>query len=430
MDPVPGDLEVGPSGRFVFRGTVPGDKAIAHRAAFLLALSRRGGLIRGYPEAGDAASTLRVLAALGAGVAREAGGVRLQGGGWEALKAPAAPLDCGNSGSTLRMAAGVLAACAFEAVFTGDASLRRRPMDRVANPLSAMGAVATCEGEGGRLPLRIRGGRLRGVAHRGGPPSAQVKTAVLLAGLAAEGRTSWEETLPTRDHTERLLAFLGVRVEASAGGVAVGGGQRWEGRDLDLPGDPSTAAFPLVRAACGEGEARVDGMGLNPRRLGFVRALERMGADVAVMPSGVSCGEPVGTVRVRGGRPLRGIRIGPDEVPDLIDELPVLALAGACAEGETRVEGASELRLKESDRIAALVAGLSRLGVRITALPDGFRILGGGALEGAEVDAAGDHRIAMTLALAGTLARGRTRVVGAGWAAVSFPGFPALLGAG
>ncbi len=420
------DLEVLPAPALRARLKVPGDKALSHRASILLALSRKGGRIRGFSSAADALSTVGVLEALGAAVAREGGEVVLSGGGRESLRAPAGALDCGNSGSTLRMLAGVLAACPFEVTLTGDPSLRRRPMERVAVPLRAMGADISCE-EGGRPPLTVKGGRLKGISWKSPVPSAQVKTAVLLAGLSAEGRTSVEETLPTRDHTERMLRFLGVEVGVADGTVSVQGGASWEGADLDIPGDPSSAAF-LLCAAAGRPGSRIlaEGVCLNPGRLGFLEVLRRMGACVRVRPMGTAGGEEVGDLEVEGGD-LKGTCILPAEVPALIDELPALAVAACQARGETRVTGAGELRVKESDRIDTLVTGLRALGARIEGTADGFLVEGPARLRGAVVGSAGDHRIAMALAMAGTMAEGRTVVRGAECIGISFPEFSRIL---
>ena len=418
------DLAVRPARGLKARLQVPGDKALSHRAAILLALSRKGGGIRGFSSAADAASTLSVLEALGVDVRRGAGEVRVGGGG---LRPPAGVLDCANSGSTMRMMAGALAARPFEACLDGDASLRRRPMERVAGPLREMGASLACEGSFGRPPLRIRGGSLKGIAFQPSVPSAQVKTAVLLAGLSAEGRTSVEEALPTRDHTERMLGFLGVAVGVEGRAVFVEGPQSWEGRDVEIPGDPSSAAFFLCAAAGREGSrVEAEGLCLNPGRIGYVAVLKRMGAAVSVRPQGMAGGEPVGTITVEG-RALKGTYIPEAEVPSLIDELPALAVAASQALGETRVEGASELKVKESDRIAALVAGLGAMGARMEATPDGFIVRGPARLRGAVVDSCGDHRIAMALAVAGTMAEGASLVRGAECIAVSLPEFEGLL---
>lgn len=424
------DWTVRPCRALDARLSVPGDKALSHRAAILLALSRKGGRISGFSSARDCASTLEILRALGAGISREGEDLRMAGGGWEGFRAPAGPLDCGNSGSTLRMLAGVLAGCPFEARLTGDASLIRRPMARVAEPLGRMGADVACEGPEDRPPLRIRGGTLQGIAYESPVTSAQVKTAVLLAGLRASGRTTFREPIRSRDHTERMLAHLGVPITVSGPSVSVEGDAAWEGTDFEIPGDPSSAAFFLVAAACRRGwKAEVRGVCLNPSRMGFVEVLARMGAEVSVRENRSAGGEPVGAIRVEGAD-LKGTRIAPGEIPGLIDELPVLALAATQARGATVVEGAGELRHKESDRIEALAAGLNALGARVETLPDGFRIQGATALQGAAVESAGDHRIAMMLALAGLLAEGDTVVKGAECIGVSFPEFPGLLAGG
>jgi 3-phosphoshikimate 1-carboxyvinyltransferase len=349
--------------------------------------------------------------------------VHVVGGGPEAWRAPAAALDAGNSGSTLRMMMGALAGRPFRSVLSGDESLRRRPMERVAAPLRAMGArIGTTDG---RPPVTVDGGGLRGTRHALPVASAQVKTALLLAGLQAEGDTEVTEPVPSRDHTERLLPEFGVALRRDGAAVTVQGGARLRGATVAVPGDPSSAAFLVVAAlVVPGGHVRVEGVLLNPTRLGFVDVLRRMGADVAVRVERESP-EPVGSIEARAAR-LGAARVGAEEVPALIDELPVLAVAGACGEG-LNVVGAAELRVKESDRIAAIAEGLTRLGAEVEQFPDGFRVRGGRPLRGAVVDAHGDHRIAMAMAVAGLAAQGETTVSGSEAIAVSFPEFPALL---
>jgi 3-phosphoshikimate 1-carboxyvinyltransferase len=310
-------------------------------------------------------------------------------------------------------------------VLTGDDSLRRRPMERVAAPLRAMGArIATTDG---RPPVTVEGGPLRGGRHALAVASAQVKTAILLAGLQAEGRTEVDEPVASRDHTERLLPAFGVRLDRRGTAVSVEGGARLHGADVAVPGDPSSAAFLVVAAlVVPRGRVRVEGVLLNPTRIGFVEVLRRMGGDVAVHVEREDP-EPVGWIEARASK-LGAARIAAEEVPALIDELPVLAVAGACGEG-LNVSGAQELRVKESDRIAAIAAGLRRLGAEVEEYADGFRVRGRRPLTGAPVEAHDDHRIAMALAVAGLVARGETVVEGAEAIAVSFPEFPALLDA-
>jgi 3-phosphoshikimate 1-carboxyvinyltransferase len=330
------------------------------------------------------------------------------------------PVDCGNSGTTARLLLGALATRAEgEIVLDGDGSLRRRPMDRVARPLAAMGAEIVARGEPGRLPLAVRGRPLTGATHRLEVASAQVKSAILLAGLAAEGPTVVEEPLRSRDHTERMLGAMGARLTLGREIRLDPGPLR--ALDVEVPGDLSSASFFLGLAAAGGGEATVEGVGLNPGRTGFLSLLARFGAEVVAEPEGGSV-EPVGTVTVRADA-LRGIEVRAEDVPGAIDELPLLAVLAARAEGETRVTGARELRVKESDRIAAIVTGLSAMGAEIEALPDGFVVRGPARLAGARLDAAGDHRIGMALAVAASVAEGESLLEGAEWVDVSYPGF-------
>jgi 3-phosphoshikimate 1-carboxyvinyltransferase len=340
-------------------------------------------------------------------------------------------LDCGRSGTTMRLAAGIVAGSPVRATLTGDPQLLRRPMGRVAEPLRRMGARIAL-GSGDRPPLVIEGGQLRGIDLDMAVASAQVKSAVLLAGLFAEGPTLVCETAgATRDHTERLLAAMGARIDVAGEGatrtVRVRPGPL-SPLDLSVPGDLSSAAFVLTAAAIVPGsDVVVDGVGLNPTRTAFVDVMRAMGADIDVGANGRDGDvEPVGSIRLKGAN-LRGIAIGTERIPGLIDELPLVGLLGALAEGVTEIRGAGELRVKESDRIAGLVAGLRALGADTEELPDGFAVRGGAALHGGECDARGDHRLAMTFAVAGLVASGPVRVIGLGFAADSFPGFTGIL---
>jgi 3-phosphoshikimate 1-carboxyvinyltransferase len=417
-------LRVPPARRFRGRFSVPGDKSISHRLAILGALAHGETHIDNFGSAADCASTLSCLEALGVAVRREGGSVAVTGRGPEGLRAPAGDLDAGNSGSTLRMMAGVLAGRPFRSVLTGDASLRRRPVERVAVPLRAMGARLTSTD--GRPPLAIDGGPLRGMEHDLPVASAQVKTALLLAGLQAEGRTSVREPAASRDHTERLLPRFGVPVERGDRFVAVSGGARLHPAAIRVPGDASSAAFLVVAGLIvPDSRVHIDGVLLNPARTAFLDVLRRMGGAVTW---GVESEdpEPTGWIAAETSS-LEGVAIPEAVVPALIDEVPILAVAGACARGELSVTGAAELRVKESDRIAALAEGLRRMGADVEERPDGLSIRGGRPLTGARVRAHEDHRIAMSLAVAGLVAAGETEVEGAGCIGVSFPEFPALL---
>lgn len=410
---------------------VPGDKSIAHRALLLNAVAEGSALVRGLPAGRDVHATREALQALGIAIEEVREGVRVRGeGAWIAD----GPVDCANSGTTARLLLGVLAPRARRPVtLTGDRSLSRRPMDRAAGPLIAMGARIAGEGTAAgsvpsRLPLTVTGAPLRGVRHRPVVASAQVKSALLLAGLAADGPTVVEEPAPSRDHTERMLERMGARIERVDARITLGPGAV-RALDVDVPGDFSSAAPFLALAAARPGaRVAVEDVGLNPTRTAFLGVLRRMGADVVVEETAADP-EPRGRVVVRGGA-LAGTRIDADLAPRLIDELPLVAVLGARAEGETVVTGAAELRVKESDRIRAVVHGLRAMGAVIEELPDGFAVRGLARLSGARVDAASDHRIGMALAVAAALAEGGSELDGAEWVDVSYPGFFERLGAG
>jgi 3-phosphoshikimate 1-carboxyvinyltransferase len=415
---------------------VPGDKSVSHRYAILAALANGVTRLSNYAPGQDCQSTLRCLEALGVTVSRHDAldrttgalvpTVQIVGRGLGGLRPPAGPLDCGNSGSTLRMLAGVLAAHPFDSVLTGDASLRRRPMLRVVTPLSQMGAHL--EATDGRPPLTIRGGRLEPIRYEPSPPSAQVKTAILLAGLHTAGETIVDEPTRTRDHTERGLRAFGAHVAVEGSTIRLQGQQRLTGGSFAVPGDVSSAAFWASAAAALPGSlVDVHHVGLNPSRTAIFDVLRRMGADIELTPDADHGEEPVGRVRVRHGTVLPLV-LRPDEVPGLIDELPVLA-ALATHGGDLRVTGAGELRAKESDRITALVNGLRAMGADADELPDGFHVRGARPLLGGEVDACDDHRLAMAFAVAALGALQPTVIHGADAVDVSYPGFFDVLAA-
>lgn len=404
---------------------VPGDKSISHRALLFNAFARGTARVRGLLRAGDTESSARCLRQLGARI----DGDVITGVGGRFIE-PDDVLDCGNSGTSMRLLAGLLAGQPFFSVLTGDATLRRRPMGRVAEPLSAMGARLDGRG-GGRLPpITVRGGALRAIDFDSPVASAQVKTALMLATLQAEGEMRFYEPSRSRDHTERMLGAMGVRMraieEAGRPGVLLPGGQVPDAVDVEIPGDISSAAFFLVGAAIVPGsELLLQNVGVNPTRAGVLEVLAQMGADVQTLNPREAGGEPVADLLVRAG-PLRAFSIGGDLIPRLIDEVPVLAVAAAFAEGESVVRDAAELRVKESDRAAATVAGLRAIGVEAEELPDGL-VVRGGPVTGGEVQARGDHRIAMAFAIAGCAATGSVRVEDADNIATSFPEFPSLL---
>jgi 3-phosphoshikimate 1-carboxyvinyltransferase len=411
------------------RVAVPTDKSISHRAAVFGALASGTTVVRGFSPAGDCASTLSAIRSLGARVLSDGDAVRIEGWGEGGPAAPAAPVDCGRSGTTMRLLCGALAPFPAGVTLTGDEQLLARPMERVAEPLRSMGATVTTT-DGGRPPIDLRGGALRGIGYEMPMASAQVKSAVLLAGLGAVGSTTVREPVPTRDHTERLLAAMGARVTIENGkrgrSVVVEPGPL-RGVETVVPGDLSSAAPLLAAAAIVPGsDLTVVGVGLNSTRAGLLAALARMGAPIDTDPGPEAGGEPRGDVRIRHA-PLAAVSVGADDVPAMVDELPLLGLLATQAEGTSVIQGAAELRVKESDRIAVLLAGLRSLGASVEELPDGFAISGPTPLSGGDVDSAGDHRMAMVFAVAALIAAGPVRVRGMESVGDSFPGFLAAL---
>jgi 3-phosphoshikimate 1-carboxyvinyltransferase len=398
---------------------VPGDKSIAHRALILGALARGIQIVRGLPPSGDVASTALCLQALGCRIeTRQSGAVEVAG----VIRNPAGALHAGNSGTTARLLAGLVAGKGIDCIITGDASLSRRPMERIAEPLRFMGARIETAADG-RLPLAIHGGRLDGIIYSPPVASAQVKSCVLIAGLHAAGETTVIEKAPTRDHTEIMLQTMGVPVVRKGLEITVPGGAVPEAVEIAIPGDISSAAFFMTAAAMIPGsEVRLHEVGVNPTRTGALDALRRMGADIVLENLSSRTGEPVADITVSASS-LKGIDIGGAAVPTLIDELPLLAVAATRAEGTTTVRGAAEMRAKESDRISAIVTNLRLLGAPVEEFDDGFAVEGPCILKGCEVASFGDHRIAMAMAVAGLAARGRTTIRDAHAADVSFPGF-------
>lgn len=413
---------------------VPGDKSISHRAVLFSAMAEGTSRLAGVLDSADVRSSIGAVRALGAEVSLEkqpdgslAGTVT--GWGERGPAQPEGPIDCGNSGTTVRLLMGVLAPWGISADLTGDASLRRRPMRRIADPLALMGARFAPEGAK-TLPLTIEGTRsLRALDYDSPVASAQLKTAILLAGIFASGKTSVHEPAPSRNHTELMLPGFGVRVEAAPGEASVAGGQKLHACDVDVPGDPSSAAFAACAAAIRpESSVRIENVSLNPARIGFVRVLERMGADVSVTPTGTTGEEPCGTISVAYTSHLHSCEVEGREIASLVDEVPVLALVAAHAEGETVFHEVGELRVKETDRLAAVIDGLALIGVRAWAEGDDLHIEGRPGFtvpEGVLFDSLGDHRLAMTWSLVGFTGNAPVRVRDFEAVRVSYPNFRA-----
>ena len=403
---------------------IPGDKSISHRAVLIGAICEGETVVRGFGRSEDTESTVRAVRALGVEVDDEGPDtLRVHGVGLRGLKAPSEPIDCGNAGTLVRLVAGILAGQTWQQFeLCGDESLSSRPMGRIADPLTAMGAgVETADGH---LPLGIDARPLHGIDYELPVASAQVKSCLLLAGLSAEGETTVVEPVPTRDHTERMLRAAGARLQARPGRVTIQPAEQLELGEVVVPGDISSAA-PLVLAATllPGSELIVTGVGVNPTRTGFLDVLERMGARIAIFNRRTAAGEPVADLEVTHAE-LVATEIEPEEVPRLVDELPLFALAASMAHGDSRVRGAAELRAKETDRIDAVADGLRALGAHVTGTRDGFRIRGVPTRpRGGRMSAAGDHRVAMLAAVAGLASRDGVEIEGAETVAISFPGF-------
>ena len=407
--------------------TIPGDKSVSHRSVMFAALADGTSHIEGFLEGEDTRATARIFSQLGVRIETPSASQRVvHGVGIDGLQAPSAPLDCGNAGTGMRLLAGLLAGQAFDCTLVGDESLSGRPMRRVTGPLAQMGAKIDTESDG-TPPLHVHGGQsLQGIDFASPVASAQVKSAVLLAGLYAQGETSVLEPHPTRDYTERMLAAFGVDIEFSPGKARLRGGQRLRATDIVVPADFSSAAFFLVAASIIPGsELRLKQVGLNPRRTGLLHALRLMGADITEENPAEQGGEPVADLVVRYA-PLKGARIPEALVPDMIDEFPALFVAAAAAEGQTVVTGAAELRVKESDRLAAMATGLRALGMQVDETEDGATLHGGVTLGSGTIESHGDHRIAMAFAIAGQISGGEVRINDIANVATSFPDFDGL----
>jgi 3-phosphoshikimate 1-carboxyvinyltransferase len=416
----------GAQGR-VLRGQarLPGDKSIAHRACILGAIAQGVSLVHNFVPGSDCLATVECMRSLGAQIRLSGDQLLIEGVGPGGLREPEAGLDCRSSATTLRLLAGVLAGQPFSSTLDGSPSLRKRPMGRIIKPLRRMGASVVSR-NGASPPLSMRGGRLQAIDYQPLLASAQVKSAVLLAGLYAEGRTIVREPVPTRDHTERLLRRMGAHVASSNGAVGISP-TPLTAMECSIPGDISSAAFLIVAACLLSGsEILLSGVGVNPTRTGLLETLQRMGAEIEVEHVRQEGNEPVADLLVKSGA-LGGVEVGGGMIPRLIDELPILAVAATQAEGATTVRGAAELRVKESDRIAALVRELRKMGARIEERADGFIVEGPTRLHGASLESHGDHRLVMSLAVAALVAEGESFIAGGDCVGDSFPGFEETL---
>lgn len=418
-------ISLGAGGGWKYSAVLSGDKSLSHRSLILASMANGESRITGLSRGADVASTASCLRGLGARIEQpEPGLVLVSGWGEKGPSEPQDILDCGNSGTTLRLLSGMLAGSPGFYLLDGDSSLRKRPQGRIIRPLTQMGAGMWARQGDTLCPIAIRGAKLGGFRGKPEVASAQVKSAILLAALAAGCEADLEELAATRDHTEMMLQGLGVPLTVEGLRVHLPAGlHRWSGFEFDVPGDPSSAAFLVAAAVLGKGtRVTVEGVNLNPTRTGFFRILERMGAHLELKVTHHCCGEPVGVIAAESSR-LVGTVVEADEVPAAIDEFPLLAVVATAAEGYTEVRGAEELRVKESDRIRSVVTELSKMGARITEAPDGFKVYGPTTLVGAEVECHHDHRLEMSLAVAALIASGPTRLLHAGWASVSFPEF-------
>lgn len=406
---------------------VPGDKSISHRSIMLGSIARGTTTVKGFLRGEDNMATLNAFRAMGVAIDDDGEVLAIQGKGLHGLVEPGDVLDCGNSGTSMRLMTGLLAGQRFFSVLTGDQYLRRRPMKRVVGPLALMGAAISGRDGGEKAPLAITGRPLTGIDYRSPVASAQVKSALLLAGLYAQGETTIREPHVSRDHSERMFRHFGADLEVTADGVTVRGGRELEGREIVVPGDISSAAFFLVAGLIVPGsDLLIRGVGVNPTRTGIIDILTLMGADLEVLNQRELSGEPVADLRVRSSR-LKGIEIGGDLIPRAIDEFPVISVAAALAEGRTVISDARELRVKETDRIAAMAESLRLAGASVEETEDGMVVEGRESLAGCVADSHGDHRIAMAMLIAGLAATGATTVHDTACIATSFPTFGTLL---
>lgn len=422
------DLKISKVKKLAGQLEVPGDKSISHRAVMLGSLASGITRVKHFLMGADCLSTIECFRAMGAEFTNDSSDtILVKGRGLSGLDEPQDVLNVGNSGTTIRLMSGILAGQNFYSTVTGDASIRKRPMGRIAEPLKRMGARIWGRKDGTLAPLAIQGGELSPIDFTSPVSSAQVKSAILLAGLYANGQTVVREPEKSRDHTERMLTYLGANIEVADLAVKITGNPQMEGREVFVPGDISSAAFIMVAAAVIPGaDIRINRVGINPTRTGIIDVLRKMGAAVEILNEQILNEEPIGDILVRGGE-LHGTLIDGDLIPRLIDEIPVITVAAALAQGETLIRDAAELKVKETNRIATVISEFGKMGAEIQELPDGMRIKGGSTFKGAVCDSHGDHRIAMSLAIAGLMAKDGTIIRDAECIDVSFPGFEAIL---
>jgi len=403
--------------------TPPGDKSVSHRSLIIGSLASGTTRVSGFLNCEDTISTANAMRKLGAGIEIKGSDVNISGKGISGLIEPDDVIDAGNSGTTTRLLTGLLSAQGFFTSITGDKYLRARPMRRVVDPLRLMGARITGREGGNKLPLAIEGGNLKGISYKLPVASAQVKSALLLAGMYADGETEVVEPEPTRDHTERMLRHFGVNIEKKGNSLRIARQKEFAARDISVPADISSAAFFIAGALItSDSELLIRNVGINPLRTGVIEVFRRMGGNIEIINEREVSGEPVGDIMVKAGM-LRGTVIEGDMIPRAIDELPVIAAAACFAEGDTIIRGAKELRVKETDRIKAMTSELLKLGARVTEFEDGMSIKGGASLKGAACLSWGDHRIAMSVAIAALRSKGETEIEGAECVSVSYPGF-------
>ena len=402
----------------------PPDKSISHRAVILSSLAKGKSIVRNLLRAEDTMSTVNAFRKLGVKIEDKGKKIIIEGNGIHGLKEPEDIIDCGNSGTTMRLLSGVLSGNPFLSVLTGDSSLRSRPMRRVITPLRQMGAEIMARDNDGYPPIAVRGRKLKAIKYAMPVASAQVKSALLLAGLYADGETEISEPVKSRDHTERILSSCGVSIDIQGLRIRISGGQELKAEDMDVPGDFSSAAFFIVAALLiPDSDITIKGVGINPTRTGLLDVLEAMGAEIELTNIRDVSGEPAADICCKTAGSLRAVKIGREIMPSLIDEFPILCVLGTQADGVTEIRGAEELRIKESDRIKAMAVGLRKMGAEIKEFKDGLSIKGDANLKGVSIDSFGDHRIAMAFSIAALIAKGKTTINGISSVNISFPGF-------